>query len=143
MNQEEKKIAALNFQKELEAFTNHVCNLQENGALSSEKDFLNQLAKDVSNLYSYSIQMQKTAVEDLEEIGAVIQYIFVQPLSLKNRQSMNMLKAVETYDPSKGNACDLSSIMQEYVIHPASTKSFIIELKLLKNELDNALRQIA
>jgi len=143
MDKEEKKTLALNFRKELEAFTSNVTKLQKDGGLSTKQEFLQKLADDVNRLYASSIQVQKEQQSEIEEIGSIIQNIFVQPIALKHREHVTILKAVQAFDPEKPDECDLSFIAREYVNHPASTKSFVIELELLRNDLDDALRHIA
>ncbi|NRA89742.1 MAG: hypothetical protein HRU43_01170, partial [Simkaniaceae bacterium] len=56
MDKEEKKTLALNFRKELEAFTSNVTKLQKDGGLSTKQEFLQKLADDVNRLYASSIQ---------------------------------------------------------------------------------------
>ncbi len=143
MNKEDKKSVAINFRKELETFTINVNELHKNGGLSTKQEFLEKLAEDINRLYATSIQVQKAEDDEIEEIGSIIQNIFVQPIAIKHHKHVTILKAVETFEPGKGDDCDLSFIMREYANHPASTKSFIIELELLTNDLDDALRHIA
>jgi len=143
MNKEDKKSVAMNFRNELEIFTTNVNELHKNGGLSTKQEFLEKIAEDVNRLYATSIQVQKAEDEEIEEIGSIIQNIFVQPIAIKHHKHVTILKAVETFEPGKGDDCDLSFIMREYVNHPASTKSFLMELELLTDDLDDALRHIA
>ncbi|WP_316356133.1 hypothetical protein [Candidatus Neptunichlamydia sp. REUL1] len=143
MNKEDKKSVAMNFRNELEIFTTNVNELHKNGRLSTKQEFLEKIAEDVNRLYATSIQAQKAEDEEIEEIGLIIQNIFVQSIAIKHHKHVTILKAVETFEPGKGDDCDLSFIMREYVNHPASTKSFLTELELLTDDLDDALRHIA
>ena len=143
MNKDEKKTVVLNFRKELEAFISSVTNLQQDGRLWMQQEFLEKLADDVNSLYKSSIQVQKDHQSEIEEVGSIIQNIFVQPIALKHHEHLTILKAVQTYDPHSPAECDLSFIAREYVNHAASTKNFVIELELLRNDLDDALRHIA
>ena len=143
MNKEDKKSIAMNFRKQLEKFTTNVHELYQNAGLSTKREFLESIADDVNRLYASSIQVQKEQDEEIEEIGSIIQNIFVQPIAIKHHAHVTILKAVETFEPGKGEDCDLSFIMREYVNHPASTQSFIRELELLTDDLDDALRKIA
>ncbi len=143
VNKEDMKSVAMNFRKELEAFTTNVTKLHKNGELATKQKFLEKIAEDVTHLYTSSLQVQKLETEEIEEIGSIIQNIFIQPITIKHHKHVTILKAVETFDPGNGDNCDLFFIMREYVNHPASTKSFIIELKLLTDDLNDALRHIA
>ncbi|MCB1110101.1 MAG: hypothetical protein KDK64_03905 [Chlamydiia bacterium] len=143
MDQEDKKTVVMNFRKELESFTKHVNELHRNAGLSTKREFLERIAGDVNRLYASSIQVQKEQDAEIEEIGSIIQNIFVQPIAIKHHEHITILKAVETFEPGKGDECDLSFIMREYVNHPASTKSFLMELELLTDDLDDALGKIA
>ena len=143
MNQEDKKTVVMNFRKELESFTKNVNELHRNAGLSTKREFLERIAGDVNRLYASSIQVQKAQDSEIEEIGSIIQNIFVQPIAIKQHEHITILKAVETFEPGKGDECDLSFIMREYVNHPASTKSFLIELELLTDDLNDALGKIA
>ena len=143
MDKEDKKNVVMNFRQELEAFTTKVNELHKNAGLSSKEEFLSKLADDVTRLYASSIKVQKAADAEIEEIGTVVQNLFTQPIAIKHHQHVTILKAVETFESGKGEECDLSFIMREYVNHPASTKSFLIELSLLTDDLDDALKKIA
>lgn len=143
MNKEDKKTIAINFRNELKTFTTHVNELANNSGLTTKHEFLERIAKDVNTLYASSIKVQKAISEDIEEIGSIIQNIFVQPLAINHNHQVTILKAVESFDSKKGEENDLSHVMREYVNHPESTKSFIRELELLRNDLDEALKKIA
>ncbi|MCB1106937.1 MAG: hypothetical protein KDK76_02450 [Chlamydiia bacterium] len=143
MSNKDKKTIVMNFREELETFTVHVNQLHTNAALSTKPEFLEKVAQDVNRLYASSIQVQKGTDQEIEEIGLIIQNIFVQPLAIKHRDHVSILKAVETFGEQKKEECDLSFIMKEYVNHPASTKSFIRELEILTDDLNDALKKIA
>lgn len=143
MDKEDKKTVVMNFRNELESFTSKVSELHQNAGLSNKEEFLKTLAEDVNRLYASSIQVQKAEDSDIEEIGSLVQNLFVQPIAIKHHEHVTILKAAETFEPGKGEECDLSFIMREYVNHPASTKSFLMELSLLTDDLDDALRKIA
>ncbi len=143
MNKEDKKAVAMNFRKELQKFTINVNELTKNSALSTKREFLERIAIDVNHLYASSVKVQKEINDEIEEIGSIIQNIFVQPLSVKHHHHVTILKAVESFDKEKEEESDLSHIMREYVKHPESTKSFIRELELLTDDLDEILRKIA
>lgn len=143
MNTEDKKLLAKNFRKELKSFTTDVQELHQNSGLMTKREFLEKIANDVNLLYASSIQVQKEISEDIEEIGSIIQNIFIQPLSISRHHRVTLLKAVESFPNDKEEECDLSHIMREYVKHPESTKSFLRELELLTEDLDDILRKIA
>lgn len=143
MDKEDKKSIAVNFRQNLEKFRENVDELAHNSSLSTRKDFLEKVAEDVHRLYASSIQVQKEEDEEIEEIGSIIQNIFIQPLSIKEHHQVTLLKAVEAFDKGKEAESDLSYIMREYVKHPESTKSFIRELELLTDDLNSALKKIA
>ncbi|QVL58020.1 MAG: hypothetical protein KFB93_02760 [Simkaniaceae bacterium] len=143
MNKEDKKTIAVNFRKDLETFTSHVNELTKNSGLPTKRDFLERIANDVNSLYASSIKVQKEINEDIEEIGSIIQNIFVQPLAIKPHHSVTILKAVESFNGDKKEESDLSHVMREYVKHPESTKSFIRELEILREDLDAILKKIA
>lgn len=143
VNQEDKKNIATNFCKELEVFTSDVHELSKNAGLTTKREFLEKIASDVNNLYASSIKVQKEIDKDIEEIGSIIQNIFIQPLAITPQHHITILKAVETFTRGQENESDLSHVMHEYVKHPESTKSFIRELELLRNDLNEALKKIA
>ena len=143
MNKEDKKILIVNFRNELETFTSHVNELIKNSSLTTKRDFLQRIANDVNSLYASSIKVQKEINDDIEEIGSIIQNIFVQPLTINPHYHVTILKAVESFEGKKEEESDLSHIMREYVKHPESTKSFIRELELLREDLNTALKKIA
>lgn len=143
MNTEDKKKLAINFRKELKSFTTDVHELHKNAGLTTKREFLEKLANDVNRLYASSIKVQKEINIDIEEIGSIIQNIFIQPLAIKHHHKVTLLKAVESFSNEKEDESDLSYIMREYVKHPESTKSFIRELELLTEDLDDILKKIA
>ena len=77
MNKEDKKSVAMNFRNELETFTTNVNELHKNGGLSTKQEFLEKIAEDVNRLYATSIQAQKAEDEEIEEIGSIIQPVFL------------------------------------------------------------------
>ncbi|MBF5059581.1 hypothetical protein [Candidatus Neptunochlamydia vexilliferae] len=141
MNQEDKKSVIINFREELEKFTTDVNQLAQNGGLCTEREFLQKIADDVNHLYASCIKVQKAEDEEIEEIGSIIQNIFVQPLAVKRHQRVTILNAVETFNGESES--DLFHIMEAYVKHPETTKSFLRELELLTHDLDEALRKTA
>lgn len=143
MNREDKKTIAVNFRKELETFTSDVHELSKNSGLTTKREFLQRIATDVNNLYASSIKVQKETNDDIEEIGSIIQNIFIQPLTIPHHHNVTILKAVESFKGENEEESDLSHIMREYVKHPETTKSFIRELELLRKDLDAALKKIA
>lgn len=143
MNKQDKKNIAMNFRRDLQKFTLNVNQLSQNASLAARKEFLEKIAEDVNRLYASSIQVQKEQDSEIEEIGSIIQNIFVQPLSIKDHRHVTIIKAVESFAEAENEECDLSYIMHEYVKHPESTKSFIRELELLTDDLNDALRKIA
>jgi len=143
MNKEDKKLIAMNFRQDLEKFTLNVNELAQNAGLSTKRDFLEKIAEDVNRLYTSSSQARQAQDEEIEEIGSIIQNIFVQPLALENHQRVTILKAAQTFSGDKETESDLSHIMREYVKHPESTKSFIRELELLTHDLDSILKKTA
>ena len=143
MNKEDKKTIAVNFRKELETFTSDVHELTKNSELTTKREFLQRIANDVNNLYASSIKVQKEINDDIEEIGSIIQNIFIQPLTITPQHHVTMLKAVESFKGENEGESDLSHVMREYVKYPESTKSFIRELELLREDLDEALKKIA
>lgn len=143
MNTEDKKLLAKNFRKELKSFTSDVQELYQNSGLTTKREFLEKIASDVNQLYASSIKVQKEISSEIEEIGSIIQNIFIQPLAIKNRHHVTILKAVESFPKEEEEQSDLSYIMREYVKHPESTKSFIRELELLTEDLDDILKKIA
>ncbi|MCB1080924.1 MAG: hypothetical protein AB7N99_02900 [Simkaniaceae bacterium] len=143
MERKEKQKIYSTFKQDLEQFATNVQELIHDAELSTKREFLQKIADDVNRLYESSIQVQKAQDEDAEEIGAIVQNIFVQPLAVKAHGHISIKKAVETFEPEKEGETDLSYIMREYVTHPESTKSFVRELELLSEEFDTILRQIA
>ncbi|MCP5506444.1 MAG: hypothetical protein H7A38_06140 [Chlamydiales bacterium] len=143
MNTEDKKLLAKNFRKELKSFTTDVQELHQNSGLMTKREFLEKIANDVNLLYASSIKVQKEISADIEEIGSIIQNIFIQPLAISRHHHVTILKAVESFPEAEEEESDLSHIMREYVKHPESTKSFLRELELLTEDLDDILRKIA
>ncbi|MCB1084642.1 MAG: hypothetical protein KDK60_00915 [Chlamydiia bacterium] len=141
--EDDKKTIAVNFKKELKEFTTKVQELTQNAELSSRKEFLEKVADDVNSLYASSIQVQKAEDQEIEEIGSIIQNIFIQPLSSCDGHKVTLLKAVEAFKKGEGDESDLSNIMKEYVNHPETTKSFLRELELLGKDLDAILKKSA
>lgn len=143
MNKDDKKTIAVNFRKQLETFTSDVHELTKNSELTTKREFLQRIAHDVNNLYASSVSVQKEINDEIEEIGSMVQNIFVQPLTIAPHHSASFLKAVESFGNESERNNDLSHIMRQYVNHPESTKSFIRELELLREDLDEALKKIA
>lgn len=143
MNSEDKKEIAKRFRTELANFKTHVYELHQNAGQATQREFLERIAGDVDRLYSSSINVQKEISEDIEEIGAIIQNIFVQPLAISHRHHITILKAAQSFPNEKEEESDLSHIMREYVKYPETTKSFIRELELLTEDLDDILKKIA
>lgn len=143
MNTEDKKALAMNFRKELKNFTTDVQELHQNSGLTTQRDFLEKIAGNVNCLYASSIKVQKEISNEIEEIGSIIQNIFIQPLTISRHHHVTLLKAVESFPQEKEEESDLSHIMREYVKHPESTKSFLRELELLTEDLDDILKKIA
>ncbi|NGX50606.1 MAG: hypothetical protein K1060chlam2_00454 [Chlamydiae bacterium] len=143
MERNEKKKVCSTFKHDLEQFVTNVHELIDDAGLSTKREFLEKIAYDVNQLYESSIQVQKIQDEEAGEIGAIVQNIFVQTLSIKTKERVSIKKAVESFEPEKETESDLSFIMREYVSHPETTKSFVRELELLSDEVDTILRHIA
>lgn len=143
MNKEDKKTVTITFRQELEKFAQDVNKLISNSSLSSQREFLEKIAHDVNSLYASAIRVQQQQDEEIEEIGSIVQNIFVQPIAIQQHRQVTILKAVESFSGEKGEETDLSYIMKEYVKHPETTKSFLRELELLTDDLNDILRKIA
>ena len=141
---EEKKKIYLDFMADLEVFTGNVNSLAKDAALSHQKDFLERNAHDVNHLYASCAQIQQCESADAKEISSIIQCIFEQPLATHKKQSVTILKAVKTFPEQKTpSESDLSHIMREYVKYPETTRSFIRELEILTEDLQEIVEAIA
>ena len=143
MDRKEKHQIYTAFKKDLEGFAAKVNELIQDAGLCTRREFLEKIADDVNRLYDSSLQVQKVQDEEAGEIGAIVQNIFVQPLTVKAHGHLSIKKAVENFKPEDEAECDLSFIMKEYVTHPESTKSFVRELELLSDEFDTIMQQSA
>ena len=139
MKQETKTIC-LNFKQELDKFTDSVYSLSENGSLSSQEDFVLNMADTIHKLYNSSVQVIDCPDEEVKEVGQLVKNIFLQPLSSNSKKPLTILNALQTFSEQQVKDSDLSAILLEYVMYPESTLSFIRELELLSDDLNSALK---
>jgi organic radical activating enzyme len=138
----ETKTICLNFKQELDKFTDSVYSLSENGSLSSQEEFVLNMADTIHKLYNSSVQVIDCPDEDVKEVGELVKNIFLQPLSNKTKKPLTILNALETFSEQQVRDSDLSAILHEYVSYPESTQSFIRELELLSEDLNTALKEV-
>jgi len=142
MEKDKKKNNVIDFKEGIERFKEDVTQLIENSSLSEKEDFLDRVASDVSNLYSRAMEILQSNYGEIEEVGTIIQNIFILPLNT-GKKEVTFLNATQEYPDQKGSESDLSEIIQQYVKCPESTKSFVRELELLSKDVELALEAIA
>lgn len=143
MEREERKKIYQDFMQGLEVFTENVHLLAKDAALSNKEDFLRRIAQDVNHLYSSCSQIIQCHDEDAEEIGSIVQCIFEQPLAIEKQKRVTILTAAKEFPEQSGSDSDLSFIMKEYVKHPETTQSFLRELEILTEDMQEIFEAIA
>lgn len=128
------------FTQSLKTFIKVFHEIQTNKKKAHEAAFLEKTAEAVNKLYHDSIQVSQSNHEEAEEIGQVISHIFVQPLSIKSK-STTLIDAASCYKEKKSNACDLTEVMAEYANHPEEVKTFITQLSVLQEEIEDILKK--
>lgn len=142
MNKETKTIC-LNFKKDLEEFTDSVNSLTKQESLSNQEAFLSKMAETIHKLYHSSVEIIDCDEKDIQEIGKLVQNIFSQPLTTKEKKQLTIINAIKSFSSQPAQKSDLSTLISQYIDHPETTKSFIRELELLSEDLNLLLSQSA